>query len=121
MLRQTSVCATVIVCQLPAFIRSGQLDIGIFLIPMRELARKMSAGVANFEGFREMLIALQPLSLKYRFVVIGFSADYGPPEVEELTTELDSYLIRTLGLALDEILLLREKPELRFQRAATGK
>jgi hypothetical protein len=101
----------------PVFIKAGGLDIAILLFPMRDLSRQMPAGVGNFESVRALLSELHPMPLKYPFALLGFSFDKRQPQITQLTTPLDNYLIHTLGMSLDEMLLLRERSDYDFKES----
>jgi hypothetical protein len=92
----------------PLFIRAQKFQIALVILPMRSLAQTMVSGVGSFEFVSSRISELYPLALKYPFAIIGVSQEVVEPEVSELSSELDQYLLSRLGRTLDEIRLLGE-------------
>jgi hypothetical protein len=82
---------------------------------MKTLAQHLNKGVAHFEFIRELLNEIPPLTIRYPFLILGFSPDSATAEAAELTSELDQFLIKTLGMTLGEMLVLGEKPNYDFK------
>lgn len=93
----------------PLFARVAGLQVGIVIVPMKSLCRKLGPGVGTFELLRARIMALDPLPLKYPFTVIGVSerASRSISQVE-MTSELDQFLTSTVGYSLREMKALGE-------------
>ncbi len=99
----------------PTFIRAGKVDLAVLIAPTRALARQFPMGVGNFESAKTLLSEMPPAPLKYPFALLGISENASPISVVQITTPLDNFLISAVGLSLDEMLLLRERPEYDFK------
>lgn len=95
----------------PIFIQAHKLQIGCLLIASQSLTKSMPSGVSSFEMIRDRVAGLAPLPLKYPFAIIGLSDEptSSSPQVQELTSELDQFLLDTVGYALSEMALLTER------------
>jgi predicted HTH transcriptional regulator len=73
--------------------------------------------VSSFEMIRDRVAGLAPLPLKYPFAIIGLSDEptSSSPQVQELTSELDQFLLDTVGHTLGEMALLTERPNYDFK------
>jgi hypothetical protein len=100
----------------PIFIQAQQFQIGIAILPCESLAKQMPSGVAKFEMISDRARMLRPSPLKYPFVILGMSNKASSIMVEELTSELDLFLVDRLGLSLLEMQLQAEKPNYDFKR-----
>jgi hypothetical protein len=99
----------------PTFIRAGSVDLAVLIAPTRALARDFLIGVGNFEAAKTLLSEMPPAPLKYPFALLGISDTASPVSVVKITTPLDNFLINTVGVSLNEMLLLRERPEYDFK------
>lgn len=99
----------------PNFARAGGFDLGVLLAPTRALTRRFSGIVGNFESIKTLLTEAPPAQVKYPFALLGFSEADSTVGVIQLTTPLDDFLIGTVGLSLNEMLLLGERPEYDFK------
>jgi Putative DNA-binding domain/Restriction endonuclease BglII len=96
----------------PLFIQIGQIHVAVILVPMES----MLPGVGSFKLLRDQLTDLSPLPLKYPFAILGVSDSASEIEdVQELTSEMDKYLIEEAGFSLDEMRILTEKPQYDFK------
>jgi hypothetical protein len=103
----------------PFFIRAKRLQIAVVLVPMKSLTRNMSTGVSSYEVMRDLLSSV-PLPLKYPFAIVGFSPERVEPQVVNLMTEMDDYLVQNVGYTLNEMLLLHEMDNFDFKAKFTG-
>jgi hypothetical protein len=99
----------------PRFVKADIFSTALVLVPMSSLAKQVPAVVGNFESISDMLQETRPLPLKYPFAVVGFSERQTPISVTSLTSDLDSFLIGNVGMSLDEMSLLNERPEYDFK------
>lgn len=99
----------------PYLIQANVFQTVVVLVPMMSLAGQLADGVVTFEALSALLTEMVPSPLKYRLAIIGFSEDNFPLEVIEVTTELDAYLIKTIGKTLDQMILDNEAPEFDFK------
>ena len=101
----------------PIFIRARRVQIACILIAGEPLAKSMSRGIASFEMIRDRVMELSPLALKYPFAIIGLSDQPSsePLQVQELTSELDQFLLDTVGYTLGEMALLTERSNYDFK------
>ena len=99
----------------PTFIRAGSVNLAVLMAPARSLTRRFPMGVGNFEAVKTLLYEMPPAPLKYPFALLSFSESDSPVSIVQLTTPLDNFLISTIGLSLNEMLLLRERPEYDFK------
>ena len=99
----------------PLAVKVHSMDIAFTLVPMNTLSQHLDKGVAHFEFIRELLNEIPPLTIRYPFLILGFSSDSTITEPTELTTELDQFLIKILHLTMDEMLVLGEKPNYDFK------
>jgi hypothetical protein len=100
----------------PLLIRRCRIKLMILLIPMRSTKSSISPDIEDFESFKEFLIALNPTPLKYPFALIGLCGDDIKPDVTELTSDLDVFLIKTIDHSLEEIILLGELQHIEFKQ-----
>ena len=99
----------------PQFIQANTFQIAVVLVPMQSLARRMTPGVGSFESISDTLLETHPIPLRYPFAILGFSDEETVPEVIELTSELDRFLINLVGLSLEQMALLNERPNYDFK------
>jgi len=103
----------------PIFVQAHRLQIGCLLIASQSLTQSMHSGVSSYEIVRDRVAGLAPLPLKYPFAIIGIASTPGPstpaPQVQELTSELDQFLLKTTGYTLSEMALLTESASYDFK------
>ena len=95
----------------PLFIQTGQIHFAVIMVPMEPTL----LGVSTFKVIRDQLTDLSPLPLKYPFAILGLSDSPSDIAVQELTSEMDSYLIEVVGFSLEEMRILTEKPQYDFK------
>lgn len=100
----------------PLFIKAGKIQIAIVLMPVRELAQRLSLGVSSAETIDATLRALPLLPVRYPFAIMGISDVKSDINVHELTSDLDQFLIEIVGKPLAELQLLREASAYDFKR-----
>jgi hypothetical protein len=102
---------------LPFFVRSEIVDLITFLVPIRSFEIKMGSAKNNgsFEAITNRLHLLEPTSLRYPFLIIGYSDEEKEVEVIELTNELDQFLIAKVGLSLSEMVVRNEMANYDFK------
>jgi len=100
----------------PYLIRDGQCQIGLLLAPMKSLTSELSARVSSYEIIRDRLSDLYPLPVKYPFAIAGLSSVESHIQVEELTSDLDQYLITITGQTLDEMVRAHEQVNYDFKQ-----
>jgi hypothetical protein len=99
----------------PMFIRAEIIDFAILVTPVRTLVRDMGPRVSSFEMVQRRLREISPLLPKYPFVIIGISHESANLEIEELTSPLDNFLIKTLGFSFLEMKLQSERSNYDFK------
>jgi len=102
---------------LPLLAKSGQLDLTIFMVPTQSLAKSMPLGISNFEAIYELLNEMRPLPIKFPFVLLGISNGSEKLQIVNLTSEIDSFLLLSIGLTLDEVLYFGERENYDFKEA----
>jgi hypothetical protein len=95
----------------PLFIQTGHIHCAVILVPMEPPL----AGVSTFQMICDRLTDITPTPLKYPFAILGISDSPSHIAVQELTSEMDSYLIEVVGFSLDEMRILTEKPHYDFK------
>ena len=93
----------------PLIARVPRFQVLLLLVPMRSLVERMRPRVCRFGLIRNALKDLSPLPFRNSFAVLGFSGRKASLKVEEMTSSLDLFLIDTIGLSLDEMLLVHEQ------------
>lgn len=103
--------------KIPYFIRAHHIRIAVLLIPSRELAQRLPAGVVKFSHIRELLTGFPILPLKYPFVIMGLT-DQKTEEIRqfELNTALDVFLLERMNKSLNEILVEGEAEAYDFKQ-----
>jgi hypothetical protein len=114
-MNQSSFAESYIFVKFPYFVRSDMIDLALIVVPMQSLTYWMEGSVAPFEIISERIEELAPLPLKYPFAIVGVSDEPSPVSVNELTTDLDQFLIKTTGQSLAEMQLLTERPRYDFK------
>jgi hypothetical protein len=101
----------------PLFIQSGKIKMAVLLIPMKFVIKHMAPGVSSYETIKSRISSLQPFPLKYPFVIIGFGdKPVKQRDVSELTSDLDQYLLDSLGMSFFEMKIQTEKPAYDFKQ-----
>ncbi len=101
----------------PLIIKAQKIQLLILLVAMESLHGRVADRTAFFEHLRDRLVELQPIPLKYPFAIVGVSDIVSPPNIEELTSEMDSFLIETVGLSLAEMKLSGEQERYDFKES----
>lgn len=100
----------------PYFVRANIFQLAVILVPMNSLTQQLAGGANGFESIYDRLIEASPLMLSYPFAIMGFSnEENGSIEVTELTSKLDQFLINTVGLSLDEMVVVNEGQNYEFK------
>jgi len=102
---------------LPLAFSAYHLKLAIILVPTRDITSNLSPALSSFEITSNLLKEIPLHSVKFPFVILGLSKDPHPLDGFELTSELDRFLVGTLGVTLDEMLLLKEGPSYDFKVA----
>jgi hypothetical protein len=100
----------------PYLIQARMFQLPIVLIPMRSLTKRMAAGMSSFEEVKGTLLEVSPLSLKYPLAILGYSNEESDIEVTELTSDLDIFLLQSVGLSLNQMALVNEGPNYEFKQ-----
>ena len=112
---------SVLFVEYPILFSAGLIAIGIVIMPTGDLVqqlvvqREFQSGVSRIEMVQDRLIALAPLPQKYPFVVLGISSNESSQHVTEMTSALDQYLMRYIGLSLMEMALEKERSKYDFK------
>jgi hypothetical protein len=99
----------------PFLVRALGLECVVAVVPDSSVGGKSRGHRASPASVRATFTELAPLTLKYRFVVLGLSSQPAPLAVTEVSTELDSYLIGELGGSLAELTALGEQANYDFK------
>lgn len=104
----------------PLFVQLGRLQIVVVMmlldLPLpQDMYYRRPMNTITFEIIQDQLKELYPLPLKYPFVILGVSSRSSNLEVKELTSQLDRFLIETLGLSLIEMKLSGEQERYDFK------
>lgn len=97
---------------LPPIVKSKNLELVIFLVPEKSISR---IGAVSFEQIYSTLSSLVPISSHYPFVILGIGPEKLSFSFHELTSPINSFLIRTIGYTLEEILSLGENSNCEFK------
>lgn len=101
--------------RIPLFVRTNKIEKAILLLPTDELAHSIYPSVGSyFEAIYDVLDNT-PLTLKYPFCILGFSLNQAPLNFTSLTTDIDEFLISSIGRPLEEMLALHEREEYDFK------
>src|SRR4051794_4214403 len=88
----------------------------MILLPDDTTARDLAAGTSSCQRVASALLDVAPLPIRFPFTLLGMGhVEQGDPVVTELSTPLDNFLLRHLGLTLDEALLVREQRHYDFK------
>jgi hypothetical protein len=114
-LAKFSYAESAIFVKFPLFLKADKFDIAVLLLPNKSLTKSMTPGIGSFELVRDRLLALSPLPQKYPFALIGISDGSDNIVIEELTSELDQYLINNIGFSLLDMQLKKERTNYDFK------
>jgi hypothetical protein len=101
----------------PLIINTQNIQLVILLVAMKSIYRRLNDRIEYFESLRGRLIELQPVHLRYPFAILGISDVSSKAKVEELTSEMDSFLIETVGLSLAQMKESGENERFDFKEA----
>jgi len=109
---------SILFVKFPIFVRAHKFRIACLLVAAEVLQKSMPINITSYEMIRDRVVGLAPLPLKFPFAIIGLSDQppSSPLQVEELTSELDQFLLHTVGYTLSEMALLTERPNYDFKR-----
>jgi hypothetical protein len=100
----------------PLAIQSGRCKIVVEIIPIKQLIHKLPRGTSSFETVKDRLSRFQPFPVKLPFLIIGIGEKQDEIVTSyEMTTELDQYLINTIGYTLVEMAFQTEKDSFDFK------
>jgi hypothetical protein len=99
----------------PFLVRALGLACMVAVVPDASVGGKSQGHRASPAAVRATFNDLAPLTLKYRFVVLGLSAERAPMTVTDVSTELDAYLIGEFGSSLAEMTALGEQAHYDFK------
>lgn len=102
----------------PIFLQANLFQVPVIVVPAsRELCGVELQGPLRhiLKDIHDMFIDIGPLPLKYPFAILGISDTDTPLAVEELTSQMDQFLIESVGLSLDAMGLLTEQPQFDFK------
>src|SRR5205807_587357 len=100
----------------PFFVQTKQIHLAVIMVPMKSFRDGyIKSATCHFELVSQQFANVYPIPLKYPFVILGYSNTPSGLNVEELTSEMDRFLIDEIGLSLIEMKLLTEKPQYDFK------
>jgi len=99
----------------PLFNKAGRIQIGVIIIPSKSMKNSLSSGTGSFEMVRDRLVEMGQLNLKFPVALLGFADIPSETKFEELTTDLDIYLIDKVGSSLVEMKLMTERKDYEFK------
>lgn len=100
----------------PIFIRAEIIKSAILITPVNSLVREMSPGVSSFEMVQRRMKQITPYMPKYPFVIIGVSNRQSEVQCEELSSDLDLFLVENVGLTYTELKLQQERHNCDFKQ-----
>ena len=112
--KQAFVLSTLL-ASFPLALEVYDIEMGLVLVPMRDLKMQMPRGVSDFEATARVLAEMPSALIKYPFLILGFSEQETAIESTELTSDLDRLLLERVGYTLSEMLVLGEKPAYDFK------
>lgn len=101
--------------QYPLFITSGQINVGTLVLPAKKIAKQSGPGAVSFEYFRAFFSDMNPMSLRYPFVIIGISDTQQDYAIYDLTSDIDFFLMGEIGYTLEEMILSGEQTAVEFK------
>lgn len=104
----------------PLFVQLGYIQIMVVMmlldLPLpQDMFYRRPMNTITFEIIRDQLKELNPLPLKYPFIILGASSTSSNLEVRELTSQLDRFLIEIIGQSLIEMKLSGEQERYDFK------
>ena len=91
------------------------------MVPMKSLRNEyIQSATCYFELLSHQFANVYLIPHKYPFVILGYSNAPSEFNVEELTSEMDRFLIEEIGLSLIEKKILTEKPQYDFKENLPG-
>ena len=101
--------------KIPLFIKSKRIRIGIILALTEGLKDKLQQGTESFELVTDRITEIEEVLPHYPFAIVGISDQLSPTTVRELTSTLDMYLIKVVGMTLYEMKIQTERPNYDFK------
>lgn len=102
----------------PLFIKAQKIELGIVIMPMKSLANQIAYNISDFDMVSDRILLLPPLQLQYPFVIIGVTSEsVDNIRVVETTSELDYYLITSVGHSLIDMSLEKESNNYDFKQS----
>lgn len=98
----------------PAVINTNSFELLIFFVLEKELSQ---IGAASFEQLKAILSEVKPLSINYPFVILGIGNQNKPLKIEELTSDIDLFLIKNIGQSLKDTLFIGENESCEFKES----
>ena len=102
----------------PRFISDGLFRIAVIIMPM-DFKTIDAARTSNYKEIYHEITNFYPIPCKYPFVIFGISGDYSEIKVEELTSELDTFLVETFGHSLEDMKEATEREQYDFKETLT--
>lgn len=98
----------------PSMMKCNDTNLLVFLVPEKNIAQ---LGAASTEQVHSALSEVNPLSLNYPFVVLGFGTEEKDMMVHELTSDIDFFLINSVGCTLSQICCSGENQSYEFKES----
>lgn len=98
----------------PSMMKNEDTNLFVFLVPEKSLAQ---VGAASVEQVYCDLSKVSPLSLNYPFVVLGFGTEAKETIVHELTSDVDFFLINSVGCTLSQLCSSGENQFCEFKKS----
>jgi hypothetical protein len=100
----------------PIAVQSGRCKLLVEIVPVKQLINKLPKGTSSFETVMGRISHLKPFPLKFPFLIIGIGEDLDETiHSSEMTSELDQYLFKTVGLTFVEMVFQTEKTSFDFK------
>jgi hypothetical protein len=100
----------------PLLVQFKLIKLPILLVPMRNI-RYFLPQAGSFENLKSRISSITPFPIKYPFVIIGIGdIPIESEEVTELTSDLDQFLVNTIGMSFIEMKIRMEKPAYDFKQ-----
>jgi len=100
----------------PLFIKAERFQIGLIILASKSMHESLPVGSSSFEMVRDRFVGLGPLNLKFPFALLGITDIPVETKVEELTSNLDLFLIKKIGMSLLEMKWVKERPQFDFKQ-----
>ncbi len=98
----------------PMFMRPGLIEFGVIVVLVKSLT-PTGSGMSSFEMIRRRLKMITPYMPRYPFVIIGISNTESEIQVEELSSDLDLFLVKNIGITYSELRLQQERQDCDFK------